>query len=463
MDRKSEKYGYGNIRRMLSSGADEEEKATDIEAQYGRDPTDKEGEASTICRSAQRVAEIFAYYCICGCLLEKVDRAYSNATENKPVIGEGRKQTPGVSHLTTDFMNTSLTLREADEKSKTYQGFVNRYFKQCDVWHVFRQMQRLDPSSKEFEQQEIMFELKARVLKDQLYDDTVDRRTREDASAKNIAALGMFMSLLAVTIGLVNTYLEQNDKRDATSDVNYVQMVIGAAVAYVIKMISSYKSDAGRAAQNFDGLVTWVWSEVERLEEEIKLLKEASHKSEEVDEAETQLNALKEALLQVGFANITPPNGQMSLLDAVAVLRQNQGHAKEKLADRFTGRDRHQVAAVAVSLGCPVMVLSEARAGADHQLHTFNEVLEYKDDKVQEEQEMSTGIIFEGSEPTLPSHPENYMVLYTPAPNEYHPVLPPFSFNKPLGFADAKKALTELVGHKNQELRELSTVAQAKM
>lgn len=465
MDRKSEsKSGsstYNRISRAISFGGDEEG-SIDIEAAYGRDPRDKEGEASTCWRSSQRVAEIFAYYCLCGCLLERLDRSYSAATENKPVVGEARKLSPGTSHLTTDFINTSLTLREADEREKVYLGFAHRYFKQSDIWGVIRRMRRTEVNTPEFKKLEELFEARSLELSDQLYVDSTTRRRTYDKSGKNIAALGMFMALLGLTIGLVNSYLNQNSNSDAVADVNYAQTVISAIVAYVIKMVTSYQSETGRAVQNFDGFSNWITAEIKRLECEIMQMKEAGRLSAEMKNIETQLNALKEMLLQAGFAITKAPGGQTSLLDAVATLIPE---SKDSLSQRFLSQ-QHDVAAVAEGLGCPIMVLSEADDGHDHQYQMFNEVLEHKSEQVVDdkaEEEVSANVSLGQNEPELPRHPENYLLLYTNVPNEYHPIHPPFAFNKPMSFANAKQALIELIDKKNSELHESSAVAQAKM
>lgn len=214
----------------------------------GRDLRDVSGTEFPYDAIRGRVWELYCYFICCGWAFNLLDRCYSATTHQDRIIGEGRKPLPGIDHLESLFINSSL------EKSEEYTQFIRRYYQDCDIWKTVGD--DLDNA-------------KDRLL-DQLYKDTVARRYRKDRGTNLIAWAAIILGAATAIIEFSRQIVQNNSESKIAFDIiGYLTGALGLFVLIFTQLTNKRVQMHGKAAAKLDELRTWTSA----------YIKEAQHKN----------------------------------------------------------------------------------------------------------------------------------------------------------------------------------------
>lgn len=397
----------------------------------GRDPKDVNGTEFSCDAVSSRMFEITCFFFCCGWAFNLLDRSYSALTHQDRVIGEGKKPQPGIDHLDSLFINSSL------EKQTEYEQFIKRYYQDYNVWTT-----RGEEQGKMLDQ-----------LLNQLYKDTVARRYRKDQGSNIISWTA---TLLGASVAIIefarNIVVDDHNSKAVLTKVGYVEGALGLLALIVTQMTNKQVQMHAKASSNLDELRTWTVSHV-------KDLKQKQHR----EEHDREEHVSRSSIFRPKFA---PPNLNTTLIKcelvkmkyqvlneshnnlcgSISVLRKRLGFhetyqdvqsalmqcrsARVKSHENPT-EGSYSFAAVEESswdslidiedlarrYDCPIIVISEHPLVKESCYQIINETVVPKEDEKEADD----------PETYQAKRESQCMILYSAALNRFQPVIPPIS------------------------------------
>ena len=269
----------------------------------GRDPRDVGGTEFPFDAIRGRAWEISCYFICCGWAFNLLDRCYSATTQQDRIIGEGRKPLPGIDHLESLFINSSL------EKTEEYTQFLRRYYQDCDIWKTTGD--DLDNA-------------KDRLL-DQLYKDTVARRYRKDRGTNLIAWAAIILGAATAIIEFSRQIVQNNNASKLTFDIiGYITGALGLFVLIFTQLTNKRVQMHGKAAAKLDELRTWTNSYIKEAQQKNTVSRHSLfHKPRSSDQIMHTI-PIKDQLLQMNY-KIMGTEGQ-NLFESISIYRTALGY-----------------------------------------------------------------------------------------------------------------------------------------
>lgn len=386
---------------------------------------------------------------------------------------KGKEDLPGVSNRTSLHILT-VTDGEIKEDTLKSKAFINRYYKAFDdqdnpysIWSLLETLRdkgRYRPQDITIEELETInrnFDKHAKQILGQLSLDAAERHAREGLRRKNIEFIGMCLSAITSLGGSVTGFMNDGSKESTQrlAEMGYSQIVIGIAVALILKFISNQVEEHTKAARNLDVTLSWIEFEVKRLKKDLIALQEPYLEKLRANSVgsqrprlpiETQLFAMKYIWLR---PNTLSP--EKSLFESVARLQRVLfGHEETAesvemaLAD-FRSRERLRrgllqqstfvmtaLEALAQIYNCTIVLISEVPLVEQKHYQIINEPVEPVEDADQENKEAEEEDAISLGSRTVerqvkPTPPIRYMVLYMLREGQYQPILAPMNITWP--------------------------------